>query len=95
MTLNRDITIKQVITIFALVAAIYGGLQGVSAIAGNVSSKQINEHAISTEEKHTEQFLELRYEQSIIQTDVAVTKERVKTMGDDISDIKEMMRNRP
>lgn len=94
MTLNREIGLKEIIVVFVLIGAIYGGIEGISRIAAAVSSKQINEHTIVTEEKHSIQYEELRVEQSIIKTDVAVTSERVKTIGDDVKDIKELLKDR-
>jgi len=93
MTLNRDIGIKEIIGVFVLIGAIYGGIIGIASIASTVSLKQIDEHTIVTEQKHVDQFNELRSEQALMQTDVAVTKERVKTMGEDITEIKEMLRD--
>ena len=94
MTINREVGLKEIIVVFALIAAIYGGIEGISRIASNVYSKQINEHALVTEVKHTEQLEGLRIEQAIIKTDVAVTKEKVNTIGEDVKEIKELLNGR-
>ena len=93
MTFNRSIGIKELIAVFVLIGAIASGLFGIQAIAGGVSSEQIKEHTIITEEKHSEQSNEFRAEQSILQLDVAVIKERVRQNGEGLEEIKQMIRD--
>lgn len=93
MTLKRDIGVKELLLVAALIGAIFGGIQGIRGVAASVSSGQIKEHTIVTEQGHTKQFQELMQEQNIIKMDVAVTKEQVKQIGDDVSEIKEMLRD--
>jgi hypothetical protein len=93
MTFNRSIGVKELIAIFVLIGAIASGIFGIRSIAGSVSSEQINEHTIITEEKHADRYNEFRMEQSVIQRDVAVTKEQVKQIGKDVDEIKEMIRD--
>jgi len=93
MTFKRDIGVKELLAVAALIGAIFGGIQGIRGVAASVSSNQIKEHTIVTEEKHSEQYNEFMQEQNIIKMDVAVTKERVKQIGDDVNEIKEMLRD--
>ena len=93
MPLSKQLGVKEVLAIFALVGAIFAGIQGVSVIASKESAKQINEHSIEISEKHAAEYEHLRDEQAIMQTAVAVTEERVKVMGDDITEIKQMIRD--
>ena len=93
LTLNREVGIKEIIVIFVLIGAIYGGIEAISGIAASVSSKQISDHTVVTEEKHSLQYEEMRIEQSAIKMDVAVTSERVKTISEDIKDIKEILKD--
>ena len=94
VTLNKEVGLKEIIVIFVLIGAIYGGIEAISRIAASVSSKQINEHTIVTEEKHNIQYEEMRVEQSEMKTDVEVTKERVNTIADDVKEIKELLKDR-
>ena len=91
--LSKPLGIKELLGVFALVGAIFAGIQGVKVIAGDVSSEQIDKHKIVAEEKHAVEYEGLRREQAIMQTDVAVTSERVRVMGEDITEIKEMIRD--
>jgi hypothetical protein len=93
MTFNRSIGVKEVTAILVLIGAIASGIFGIQTIAGGVSAKQINEHALTSEEKHAEQYNEFRMEQSIISQDVAVTKVQVKQIGKDVDEIKQMIRD--
>ena len=93
MTFNRNMGIKELTAILVLIGAVASGIFGIRSIAGGVSSEQIKEHTIVTEEKHTEQYNEFRVEQSVIQRDVAVTKEQVKQIGKDVDEIKQMIRD--
>ena len=93
MTFKRDIGIKELLVIAALIGAVFGGIQGIRGVAASVSSDQINKHTIVTEERHTDQYNEFMQEQNIIKMDVAVTKEQVKQIGEDVSEIKEMIRD--
>ena len=93
MPLTKTLGVKEVLAIFALVGAIFAGIQGVSVIASKESAKQINEHSIEISEKHAAEYEHLRSEQAIMQVDVAVTSTRVKAMGEDITEIKEMIRD--
>ena len=93
MTFKRDIGVKELLAIAALIGAIFGAFQGIRGVAASVSSDQINEHTISTEERHSEQYQEFMQEQNIIKMDVAVTKQQVKTIGEDVTEIKEMLRD--
>ena len=92
MTFKRDIGVKELLVIAALIGAVFGGIQGIRGVAASVSSGQIKEHTIVTEEKNSEQYREFMQEQNIIKMDVAVTKERVKQIGEDVNEIKEMIR---
>ena len=93
MPLTKTPGVKELLAVFALVGAIFAGIQGVKVIAGDVSSEQIDKHTIVAEEKHAVEYEGLRREQAIMQTDVAVTSERVRVMGEDITEIKEMIRD--
>ena len=84
MPLTKTLGVKEVLAIFALVGAIFAGIQSVSVIASKESARQIDAHTIAAEEKHAIEYQELREEQAIMQVDVAVTAERVKTMGKDM-----------
>ena len=94
LTLNKEIGLKEIIVVFVLIGAIYGGIEAISRIAASVSSKQISDHTVVTEEKHAIQYEEMRLEQSEMQVDVAVTKERVKTIGEDVTEIKELLKDK-
>ena len=93
MTFKRDIGVKELLAVAALIGAIFGGVQGIRGVAASVSSNQIKEHTISTEERHSEQYNEFMQEQNVIKMDVAVTKEQVKTISEDVKEIKEMIRD--
>ena len=92
MTFKRDIGVKELLAIAALIGAIFGGIQGIRGVAASVSSNQIKEHTIVTEEKHTEQYNEFMQEQNIIKMDIAVIKSRSGRIESDIAEIKEMIR---
>ena len=92
MVLRRDIGVKELLAVAALIGAAFGGIQGIRGVAASVSSDQIKEHTIVTEQKHADQYQEFIQEQNIIKMDVAVTKERVKTISEDVKEIKEMIR---
>ena len=94
LTINRDVGIKELLLVFAIIGVIYGGFRGIGEIAATVSQKQISDHTIITEEKHADQYEQMRIEQSIIKTDVEVTKERVNMIGEDVKEIKELLKDR-
>jgi hypothetical protein len=94
VTLNKEIGVKEVIAIFALISVIYAGMEGISRIAGREASKRINEHSIVTEERHADQYNQIMFEQAEIKTDVAVTQKQVETIGDDVKEIKEILKDK-
>ena len=93
MTFKRDIGVKELLMVAALIGAVFGGVQGIRGVAASVSSNQIKEHTIITEEKHTEQYRQFMMEQNIIKMDIAVIKSRSGRIESDISEIKEMIRD--
>ena len=93
MTFTRNIGIKELTAILVLIGAVYGGIIGIQSIAGGVSAKQIDEHTITTEQKHADQYIDFRAEQNVIRQDVAVTREQVRQIGKDVDEIKQMIRD--
>jgi hypothetical protein len=94
VTFNRDVGVKEVIAIFALISVIYAGMEGISRIAARESVKQINEHSVVTEVKSAERYNQIMLEQAAIKIDVAVTKEQVHTIGEDVKEIKEILKDK-
>jgi hypothetical protein len=92
--LSRDIGVKEIIAIFALISVIYAGMEGISRIAGREATKQINQHTIVTEERRSDQYNQIMLEQAKIKTDVAVTKKQVDTIGEDVKEIKEILKDK-
>jgi hypothetical protein len=93
VTLNKDIGVKEVIAIFALISVIYAGMEGISRIAGREATKQINQHSIVTEANHAEQYNQIMFEQARVRTDVAVTKKQIDSIGEDVKEIKEILKD--
>jgi hypothetical protein len=94
MTFSRDIGVKEVIAVFVLISVIYAGMEGISRIAARESVKQINEHSLVTETKSTERYNRIMLEQAAIKIDVAVTKEQVHTIGEDVKEIKDILKDK-
>ncbi len=94
MTLNKEFGVKEVIAVFVLISVIYAGMEGISRIAARESVKQINQHSIVTDTKSADQYNQIMLEQAAIKTDVAVTKEQVRTIGEDVKEIKEILEDK-
>jgi hypothetical protein len=86
--------VKEVIAIFVLISVIYAGMEGVSRIAARESVRQIDQHSLITETKSTDRYNRIMLDQAEIKIDVAVTMEQVHTIGEDVKEIKEILKDK-
>jgi hypothetical protein len=86
--------VKEVIAIFVLISVIYAGMEGVSRIAARESVRQIDQHSFITETKSADRYNRIMLDQAAIKIDVAVTMEQVHTIGEDVKEIKEILKDK-